>query len=218
MRTEKLTIQRQACKLSAEDPERNNLEQQAEGIESVLLRATVDVALPPLEAPQARSSTTGSRKRAPEAAEPSLDQRVAAAEDAVLQTEKAVTRAKAALTRAETHEREAEGNASGLLDRLQGESSQQSFDRAHTAMDRWHMATLESREAESDLWETRYHGMYAEAESLNLQLERAWALGARKEQLYEKQVAALKEQLAAYRDVIGALKGRIAELEGPVES
>lgn len=60
--------------------------------------------------------------------------------------------------------------------------------------------------------------LYAEAESLNLQLERAWALGARKEQLYEKQVAALKEQLAAYRDVIGALKGRIAELEGPVES
>ena len=63
----------------------------------------------------------------------------------------------------------------------------------------------ESREAESDLWEARYHSMYAEAESFNLQLERAWALGARQEQLYEKQVAALKEQLAAYRDVIGAL-------------
>ena len=218
VRTEKLAIQRQACKLSAEDPERKKLEQQAEGVEAALLRAIVDVALPPLEAPPARSSATGSRKRGREAAEPSLDQRVAAAEDTVLQTEKAVKRTEAALTRAETHEREAEGKASGLLDRLQGESSQQSVDRAHAAMDRWHMATLESREAESDLWEARYHGMHAEAVSLDLQLERAWALGARQEKLYQEQVAALKEQLAAYRDMIGALKGRVAELEGPVDS
>ena len=60
--------------------------------------------------------------------------------------------------------------------------------------------------------------MHAEAVSLDLQLERAWALGARQEKLYQEQVAALKEQLAAYRDMIGALKGRVAELEGPVES
>ena len=217
IRTDKLAIQRQACKLAPDDPARAQLQAEAEAVEARVLRETIDVALP-LETPPARSSATGSRKRAREAAEPSLDQRVAAAEDTVLQTEKAVKRAEAALTRAEAHEREAEGKASSLLDRLQGETSLQSLERGHTAMDRWHIATLESREAESDLWEAQYHGMHAEAESLNLQLERAWALGARTEQLYEQQVAALKEQLAAYRDMIGALNGRVAELEGPVES
>ena len=100
VRDAKLTLQRAACKLDAEDPQRRELEQQVEGVEARVLRGTADVCLS-TEAAPARGAATGSRKRAREEdEEPSHEDVVSGYQEAIRELKKAVTRAEAELSRA----------------------------------------------------------------------------------------------------------------------
>lgn len=211
---------RAKSKLPAGDEGRQQLEVHLQKAIAAALEPRVDVGLDDVWQPASQPPVAkGSRKRAREAvtSEPSLDDKCAEAEAQVLKTEKAVKRAEAALTRAENREQEDAAKVQRLTASLNEESTSQTFSRAHDAMHRWDVAVLESRDAEVDLWEARYDDMRAEADSLNMQLERASALSARMDEIHEKQIAALKEQVAVDHRIIQALKGRVAELEGRVE-
>ena len=91
VRAAKLVVQRAACKLAADDPQREQLAKQAADVEAAILREQVDVALPvATPAPRASASrASGSRKRAREA-EPSDDDLIAEAEGCLLRAEKEV--------------------------------------------------------------------------------------------------------------------------------
>ena len=110
VRAAKLVVQRAACKLAADDPQREQLAKQAADVEAAILREQVDVALPvATPAPRASASVSrasGSRKRAREA-EPSDDDLIAEAEGCLLKAEKEVKRAEARQVKAEAAQEDA---------------------------------------------------------------------------------------------------------------
>jgi hypothetical protein len=100
VRDGKLAIQRELCKLAADDSRRAVLQIQVEEVEARVLRADVDVGLPPVEpAAAAAAQATGSRKRAREA-EPSHEAIVAELDNGLLSARKWVKEAEAELLRA----------------------------------------------------------------------------------------------------------------------
>ena len=102
VRAAKLRLQRAACKLAADDPQREELTKQVSEAEAAILRERIDVALlpAPLFAPAVASRASGSRKRAREA-ELSHNQLIAAAEGRLLKAEREVMRTEARKARAE---------------------------------------------------------------------------------------------------------------------
>jgi hypothetical protein len=156
----KLALQRATCKLAAEDPQRLELQQEAEKAAVAYLRAPVDVSLPaPPEAAlkAAPRCVSGLRKRArapTPSAEPSVDELLTCAEAEVLQAEKKVKKAERALARAEAAEEEAEKHVmrrSTSLETCEDEKVNMHLRLVNKAEARWMAARLETKEAHIEL-------------------------------------------------------------------
>ena len=127
VRDGKLAIQRELCKLATDDPRREALQVQVEGVEAEVLRADVDLPLPPVTpAPAAAAKPTGSRKRAREA-EPSHEEMMEEFQEGLLVCKKWVKEAEADVaSAARRREAQEEGGGGGSgREKVRGEAQAQ---------------------------------------------------------------------------------------------
>ena len=181
IRNAKLKAQRAACKLEQADPQRKELERQAAEAESIVLRDTIDVGIASVEAP-ARSTATGSRKRAreTEAQVSPLDRRVADAEAACERADKELDPALRAQEIAErlvaTKKRVLDRISKQLIAKLKASGLpqlmrlMQSADRAHQA------AQLAAKDAEIAYLLAMLDASQAQNELLSSESDRTDAL------------------------------------------
>ena len=177
VRDGKLAIQRELCKLATDDPRREALQVQLEGVEAEVLRADVDLALPPVTpAPAAAAKPTGSRKRAREA-EPSHEEMMEEFQEGLLVCKKWVKEAEADVaSAAEKHKKKAAvvaRVAKKFEGKLKPKQIMHFLQVLEGARDALNVAVIEEKEAEIYLLNAKLHASETRADMYFAEWEHA---------------------------------------------